>query len=177
MQPKLIAASVAAALAGVSAPLYAGPFDPPGGSDVKAMAYVSVPFGGTSRSQEAPILGFALNQTQRAQPGDGFSYHPALFQMSPVSAVRSFVDVRFNTQKRNWDRLRIGGADLLTYSTRLKADGTTETVAEVGEISTVAIVAGVAVGVVVVHDATKKDNPAPASSSGGCVGAGCGGGI
>ncbi|MBI5900695.1 MAG: hypothetical protein HZB40_15880 [Rhodocyclales bacterium] len=164
MQPKLIAVSVAAALAGISAPIIAGPLDR---NDVAAMAYVSLPFGGVSRAQQAPILGFAVNHLRREQ-GDGFSYHPSLFQQSPVSAVRSLMDVRFNTQKQNWDRLRIGGADLLTYSTRLKADGTTETVAEVGEISTTAIVAGVAVGVVVIHEATKKEDDHPqAQASGG----------
>ena len=84
-----------------------------------------------------------------------------------MSVVRSFVDVRFNTQKRNWDRLRIGGADLLTYSKRIKVDGTTETVAAVGEVSAATMVAGVAIGVVVVREATKKDDPAPASSGGG----------
>lgn len=168
MKPRLIAVSVAAALAGVSAPLYAGPFDQ---NEVKAMAYVNVPFGGVSRSQEAPILGFALNHNRREQ-ADGFSYHPSLFQQTPVSAVRSLMDVRFNTQKQNWDRFRVGGVDALTYKTRMNADGTVA--AEAAEISTAAIVAGVVVGVVVVHEATKKDDPpAPAP----CVGAGCGGGI
>jgi hypothetical protein len=162
MKEKLIAASVAAALAAISAPLYAGPFDK---NEVGAMAYVSLPFGGVSRSQEAPILGFALNHTRREQ-GDGFSYHPSLFQQTPVSAVRSMMDVRFNTQKQNWDRFRIGGVDALTYKTTMNADGTTETVGTLAEIPTVAIVAGVVIGVVVIHDANKKDDP-PATGSGG----------
>lgn len=153
MQPKLIAASVAAALASLSAPLYAGPLDR---DEFNAMAYVSLPFGGGSRAQEAPILGFAVNRSPREQ-GDGFSYHPSLFQQTPMSAVRSFVDVRFNTQKQNWDRLRIGGADMLIATTRMRADGTTEQVVEFGDVSTAAIVAGVAVGVVVIHHATKSN--------------------
>jgi hypothetical protein len=111
MQQKLIAASVAAALAGISAPLYAGPLDK---NEVVAMAYVSLPFGGISRAQQAPILGFAVNHTRR-EHGDGFSYHPSLFQQTPVSAVRSLMDVRFNTQRQNWDRFRVGGVDALTY--------------------------------------------------------------
>lgn len=67
MKPKLIAVSVAAALAGISTPLFAVPFDK---NEVAAMAYVSLPFGGVSRSQEAPILGFAVNHARREQ-GDG----------------------------------------------------------------------------------------------------------
>jgi len=168
LKPKLIAVSVAAALAGISAPLYAGLFDK---NEVAAMAYVSLPFGGVSRTQEAPILGFAVNHTRREQ-GDGFSYHPSLFQQSPASAVRSLMDVRFNTQKQNWDRFRVGGVDALTYKTRLNADGTVA--AEAAGISTAAIVAGVVVGVVVINEATKKDDP-PATGSGG--GGGFGGGI
>ncbi len=160
MQPKLIAASVAVALAGLSTPLYAGPFSQ---NEVKAMAYLSMSFGGVSRKQDAPILGFAVNHTLRDQR-DGFSYHPSLFQQSPVSAVRSLVDVRFNTQKQNWDRFRVGGVDALTYRTRLNADGTTE--AEAAGISTGAIVAGVVVGVVVINEATKKDDP-PSTAGGG----------
>lgn len=169
MQPKLIAASVAAALAASSAPLHAGPFDR---DEVKALAYVALPFGGASRSQQAPILGFAVNHIQRER-GEGFSYHPALFQQ-PVSAVRSLMDVRFNTQKQNWDRFRVGGVDALTYKTRLNADGTTE--AEAAGISTAAIVAGVVVGVVVINEATRKDDPSTTGSGGGggSGGSGCG---
>lgn len=166
MQQKLIAVSVAAALAGISAPLYAGPFDK---SEVAAMAYLSLPFGGVSRSQEAPILGFALNQTRREQ-GDGFSYHPSLFQQTPVSAMRSLMDVRFNTQKQNLDRFRVGGVDALTYKTRMNADGTVG--AEAAEISTAAIVAGVVVGVVVINEATRKDDP-PQTTAPPCPGPGC----
>jgi hypothetical protein len=125
------------------------------------MAYVSLPFGGISRSQEAPILGFAVNHTRREQ-GDGFSYHPALFQR-PVSAVRALMDVRFNTQKQNWDRFRVGGVDALTYQTRMNADGTVA--AEAAGISTAAIVAGVVVGVVVVNEATKKDDSPQATTA------------
>jgi len=169
MQPKLIAVSVAVALAGISAPLFAGPLDR---NEVAAMAYVSLPFGGVSRSQEAPILGFAVNHTRREQ-GDGFSYHPSLFQQRPVSAVRSLMDVRFNTQKQNWDRFRVGGVDALTYKTRLNADGTVA--AEAAGISTAAIVAGVVIGVVVVNEATKKDDPPQTNDgNGGCGGGNCG---
>ncbi|TRZ89804.1 MAG: hypothetical protein D4R84_17225 [Rhodocyclaceae bacterium] len=145
---------------GLSAPLYAGPFDK---SEVAAMAYASLPFGGVSRSQEAPILGFAVNHSRREQ-GNGFSYHSSLFQQPPVSAVRSLMDVRYNTEKQNWDRFRVGGVDALTYKTRLNADGTVA--AEAAEISTPAIGAGVVVGVVVINEATKKDDP-PAGASGG----------
>ncbi len=161
MQQKLIAVSVAAALAGISTPLYAGPFDR---KEVVAMAYVSLPFGGVSRAQGAPILGFAVNQTQREQ-GDVFSYHPSLFQQTPASTVRSLMDVRFNTQKQNWDRFRVGGVDALTYKTRMNADGTVA--AEAAGISTAAIVAGVVIGVVVVNEATKKDDAPPAPAPGG----------
>lgn len=164
MQPKLIAASIAAALAAVSAPLHAGPFDR---DEVKAMAYVALPFGGMSRSQQAPILGFALDHVRREQNG-GFSYHPSLFQMTPASSVRALMDVRYNTHKANWDRFRVGGVDALTYNTKLNADGTTEM--EATGISTGAIVAGVVVGVVVVHQATKDDDNA--SAGGGCGGVG-----
>lgn len=164
MKPNLIAVSVATALAGISSPLYAGPFDK---YEVGAMAYVSLPFGGVSRSQESPILGFAVNQSRREQ-GDGFSYHPSLFQR-PISAVRPLMDVRFNTQKQNWDRFRVGGVDALTYKTRMNADGTVA--AEASGISTAAIVAGVVVGVVVINEATKKDD-SPAAGSGGGAGSG-----
>lgn len=168
MKPKLIAASVATALAGISAPLYAGPFDK---NEVAAMAYVSLPFGGMSRSQQAPILGFAVNHTRHEQ-GDGFSYHPSLFQMTPASSVRALMDVRYNTHKDNWDRFRVGGVDALTYKTKLNADGTVE--AEAAGISTAAIVAGVVVGVVVINEATKKDdNNNNASSGGGGGGGAC----
>lgn len=164
MKPKLIAASVAAALAGISVPLYAGPFDK---NEVAAMAYVSLPFGGVSRSQEAPILGFAVNHARREQ-GDGFSYHPSLFQQTPVSAVRSLMDARFNTQKQNWDRFSVGGVDALTYQTRMNADGTVA--AEATGISTAAIVAGVVVGVVVINEATKKDDVPAAAATPSCPG-------
>lgn len=153
MKPKLIAVSVAAALAGISAPSYAGPFDR---NEVAAMAYVSLPFGGVSRSQEAPILGFAVNHTRRER-GGGFKHNSAMFQQTPVSAVCSLMDVRFNTQKQNWDHFRVGGVDALTYRTRMNADGTVA--AEAAGISTAAIVAGMVVGVVVINDATKKDDP------------------
>lgn len=83
MKPKLIAASVAAALAGMTPSTHAGLFDK---NEVVAMAYVSLPFGGVSRGQEAPTLGFAVNHARREQ-GDGFSYHPSLFQQTAVSAV------------------------------------------------------------------------------------------
>lgn len=166
MQPKLIAASVAAALAGISAPLHAGPLDIFGGGEVKTMAYVSLPFGGGSRAQTAPILGFAVNHTLREQ-GDGFSYHPALFQQTPASAVRSLMDVRFNTQKQNWDRFRVGGMDALTYTTRMKVDGTTAV--EATGISTGAIVAGVVVGVVAVaihrDEQDRKDSQSTSTST------------
>lgn len=65
------------------------------------------------------------------------------------------MDVRFNTQKQNWDRFRVGGMDALTYKMRLNADGTVE--AEAAEISTAVIVAGVVIGVVAINEATKKD--------------------
>lgn len=165
MKPKLIAVSVAAALAGISAPLYAGPLDR---NEVAAMAYVSLPFGGVGRAQQAPILGFAVNHLRREQ-GDGFSYYPSLFRQTPVSTVRSLMDVRLNTQKQNWDRFRVGGVDALTYKTRMNADGSTST--EASGISTGAIVAGVAIGVVVVHQATKDDDSNSSSSSGGGGGA------
>lgn len=85
MQQKLIAVAVAAALAGISAPLYAGPLDK---NDVVAMAYVSLPFGGVSRAQQAPILGFAVNHTWREQ-GDGFIYHPRCFsRRQPAPCAR-----------------------------------------------------------------------------------------
>jgi hypothetical protein len=175
MQPKLIAASIAAAFAALSTPVHAGPLDALGGNEVKALAYVSLPFGGVSRKQEAPILGFSVNHI-RSDPQGGFSYSPSLFQQ-PASAVRSLMDVRFNMQKQNWDRFRVGGVDALTYETRLNADGTTEK--EATGVSTEMIVAGVVIGVVVINDATKNDknDDPPAASSGGCVGAGCGGGI
>lgn len=167
MQPKLIAASVAAALTAVATPLHAGPFDR---DEVKALAYVALPFGGVSRSQQAPVLGFAVNHVRQDQQ-NGFSYHPSLFQMTPASSMRTLMDVRFNTQKQNWDRFRVGGVDALTYKTKLNADGTTE--AEAAGISTAAIVAGVVVGVVVIHEATKDDDPPQAAGGGGC-GAFCG---
>ena len=53
MKPKLVAVSVATALAGISSPVCAGPLDR---NEVTAMAYDSMPFGGRSRSQEAPSL-------------------------------------------------------------------------------------------------------------------------
>lgn len=166
MKPRFIAVSIAAAFAGLSAPANAGPFDR---NEVKAIAYVSLPFGGVSHSQEAPILGFALNHHRRERT-DGFGYRPSLFQHTPASAARSLMDVRFNTQKQNRDRFRVGGVDALTYTTRMKADGTTEAVATLAEIPAVAIVAGVVVGAAVIHEATKKDNPpapaAPAPSPG-----------
>lgn len=85
------------------------------------------------------------------------------------------MDVRFNTQKQNWDRFRVGGVDALTYKTRMNADGTVA--AEAAGISTAAIVAGVVVGVVVINEATKKDDPPAAGSGGGAGsgGSGCGG--
>lgn len=154
MQPKLIAVSIAAVLAATSAPLCAGPLDAVGGSEVKALAYVSLPFGGISRRQEAPILGFSLNQTLRQS--ENFSSPLPLFQQQ--GPVRSLMDVRFNLREQNWQRFRIGGVDALTYTTRMRADGTTETVGTLAEIPTWAIVAGVVVGAAVIHDATKKED-------------------
>lgn len=70
---------------------------------------------------------------------------------------RAFAEIaRFNTQKPNWDRFRVGGVDARTYKVRINADGTVA--AGVDGISTAAIVASV----VVIDEATKKDDP-PAS--------------
>jgi hypothetical protein len=156
MQPKLIAVSIAAVLAATSAPLCAGPLGAVGGSEVKALAYVSLPFGGVSRRQEAPILGFAIDHKQPQGPRDGFSVSP--LQSFAPGNIRSLVDIRFNTQTQNWQRFRIGGVDALAYTTRMRADGTTETVGTLAEIPTWAIVTGVVVGAAVIHDVTKKDD-------------------
>jgi len=167
MQPKLIAASIAAAFAALSTPVHAGPLDALGGNEVKALAYVSLPFSGVSRSQQAPTLGFAINHTLR-EPREGLS--TSLLQPASTGSVRSLVDIRFNTQQQNWQSFRIGGVDALTYMTRMKADGTTETVGELKEIPTWLIVGGVVVGAWAIHDATKKeDKPAttPAPAGGG----------
>lgn len=136
MQPKLIAVSVAAALAGMSGPSYAGPLDK---AELWAMAYVSLPYGGVSRSQEGPILGFAVSHRLREQR-DGIPI-PRL-QPASVGTAHSMMDLRFNIQQRTWDRFRLGGLDALSYKTRMKADGSTEPVRTLTEIPTAVIVAG-----------------------------------
>jgi hypothetical protein len=154
MQPKLATTAAAIVLMALSLPLHAGPLDALGSSEVKALAYVSLPFGGVSRNQQSPIIGFTVNHTLH-DPREGFSAN--LFQPASAGSVRSLVDIRFNTQRQNWQSFRIGGVDALTYTTRLKADGTTETVGELKEIPTWLIVGGVVVGAAAIHDATKKD--------------------
>lgn len=153
MQAKQVAASIAFSIATLSGAAFAGPLD---GSEIKALAYVAVPFGGASASQRAPVLGFAVDHVRREAAGlfgtSGF--------MTPLQSAenkRSLLDMRFNTRTQGWERFRVGGVDALTYSTRMRADGTTETVATLGEIPTWAIVAGVVVGAAVIHDATKRD--------------------
>lgn len=170
MHKNILATTLVIASAGFAAPLQAGPLDALsalGGNEVKAQAYVSLPFGGVSRAQEAPILGFAVNHTLR-DSREGFS--TSLFQPASAGSVRSLVDIRFNTQRQNWQSFRIGGVDALTYTTRMKADGTTEAVGELKEIPTWLIVGGVVVGAWAIHDATKKDkqDDPPATSAPAC---------
>jgi len=60
--------------------------------------------------------------------------------------------------------------DALTYTTRMKADGSTETVGELKEIPTWLVVGGVVVGAWAIHDATKKDkkDDPPATATPAC---------
>lgn len=123
------------------------------------MVYVNLPFGGAGDRQEAPVLGFSVHRVQ-PEPRDGFEQRTAFLQPPFVSEVGALVDMRFDTQKMNWSRMRLGGADLLASKTRLHADGTSEaeSAKEPSQAMMLVAVGLIAVGIgLTVRDQTEKN--------------------
>lgn len=93
---------------------------------------MDMPFGGGGSDLKKLTLNLAVDFV-RTEPIYGISHRTAQ-PIEPAVFVNRLIDIRVNALNRKWDRFRVGGADALTYTTHLNADGSTTT--EPGGFST-----------------------------------------